>query len=543
VLPQKNCRLKRGLVLPSRIAQGYGSLTIKASTTLKPYIEPALSRLLDLWPYYEWNHYANLAHSFALLYEKQNPDLVQRIFKDLQARQVSGGGLYTGSWNWQPFLPNPWISLMTAHAMQFAKSRQVVLNVAPNLNQLLDYLQDLKEAEFSPYFRAYLAYVLNINGRNDKARLERLEKELEDRLGLGGYNLLAQAWIAAKDTNAARRVYQRSKNFILMGTQKIDIKETYEATDYWSSLNAELALFLKNAVDLKEDRGLILRIAGSLNRSERYWQTTNDDLWTLLGFVPLLDAEGPAKGEGQLDVSIAQTPVAQIEMTTGKPQGEQVLPFFENPLKPLPRDQVLAMDLKKTGKSPLYYTTLLRYALPNETAVARDEGIGVFTRYETLDGKSVGDTELNLGETYRVRVNLSTSKRRQRLNLWVPVPSGTEIVDPSFTTTSRFANQGGTNSEEWTRESVYGDTQTYQAEGYGSFDGDWYWYWYRPDTFATDNMMVYRWTDFYAGSRDISFLIRVTTPGIYPTPPANASLEFEPEVFGRSEGRLFVIQP
>jgi len=56
-------------------------------------------------------------------------------------------------------------------------------------------------------------------------------------------------------------------------------------------------------------------------------------------------------------------------------------------------------------------------------------------------------------------------------------------------------------------------------------------------------MMVYRWTDFYAGTRELTFLVRVTTPGVYPTPPASASLEFEPEVFGRSEGRLFVIKP
>ncbi|HPE37009.1 MAG TPA: hypothetical protein PK625_07655, partial [Spirochaetales bacterium] len=82
-----------------------------------------------------------------------------------------------------------------------------------------------------------------------------------------------------------------------------------------------------------------------------------------------------------------------------------------------------------------------------------------------------------------------------------------------------------------------------EAEGYGYWDGDWYMYWYRPDYFALDNMMVYRWTDFYAGNREVTFLVRVTTPGIYPTPPVSASLEFEPEVFGRSGGMLFVIKP
>jgi hypothetical protein len=54
--------------------------------------------------------------------------------------------------------------------------------------------------------------------------------------------------------------------------------------------------------------------------------------------------------------------------------------------------------------------------------------------------------------------------------------------------------------------------------------------------------MTYMWEDFYAGQRDVSFLIRTTSPGVFPTPPTQAFLEFEPEVFGRSEGRLFVIR-
>ena len=134
--------------------------------------------------------------------------------------------------------------------------------------------------------------------------------------------------------------------------------------------------------------------------------------------------------------------------------------------------------------------------------------------------------------------------RRQRLQLLVPVPNGVEIVDPTFATTGKFADSGGTSDETIDRETVYGDTQSVKGEGTVSWsDGDWYWYRYYPDSFALDNLMVYRWTDFYAGSRTLSFLVRVTTPGIFPTPGASAQLEFEPEVFGRAEGKLFVIKP
>ena len=59
---------------------------------------------------------------------------------------------------------------------------------------------------------------------------------------------------------------------------------------------------------------------------------------------------------------------------------------------------------------------------------------------------------------------------------------------------------------------------------------------------AYDNEMVYQWEYFYRGERRVSFLFKATTPGIYPTPPTQASLLLEPEVFGRTGGKLFVIQ-
>ncbi|HUX22924.1 MAG TPA: hypothetical protein VMW69_16930, partial [Spirochaetia bacterium] len=128
--------------------------------------------------------------------------------------------------------------------------------------------------------------------------------------------------------------------------------------------------------------------------------------------------------------------------------------------------------------------------------------------------------------------------------LLVPIPSGTEIVDPTFVTTGGYLTRQGSSSETIDVETVYGDTMQVSGEGYALRSGlDWYWYWYRPDTFALDNMMVYRWADFYAGKREVTFLIRVTTPGVYPTPPASADLVMEPEVFGRSEGNLFVVKP
>jgi uncharacterized protein YfaS (alpha-2-macroglobulin family) len=533
-----------GLVLPGAIAQGYGDLSFLASSSLRPYIEPSISRLLALkqpW----WSFYPKLLYSFAAVYTGADSGTVQDIASSLGPRQLAEGGIYTGNYQWEPYLADPYISLLSANLLEFAKGRNFALNDAPDLGKLLVYLDSLKgdPDKFSPYFHAYANYVLAVGGKADLGYLSATEA-LEDRLGLGGYGLLAQAYLAAGDRSAATRVYKRSKNFVLIGTQTVDLKDTYETANYWSSDLAELAIFLKDAQSMGEDPGLVQRIAGSINKSQRHWQCSNDDLWTLLGFVPLLDAEGPSRGSATLSISASDKALADFKLTPATSQGSVSLGFAEEPLSSLQRDKLLPVTIAKTGDSPAYYTMIMRYALPNETAFARDEGIETDERYETLDGQKVGEKDLKLGETYRVRVDVSTTKRRQRLELLVPIPSGLEIVDPTFVTTGRFAPQGGVQDETIERETVYGDTTQVQSEGYAKWtDADWAWFYYRPDSFALDDMMVYRWTDFYAGSRAVTFLVRVTTPGVYPTPGASASLEFEPEVFGRSDGKLFVVKP
>jgi len=546
VIPKDASAAREGLVLPSAVAPGYGSLTVKASSRLRPYIEGSLDVLLD--PPEPWaSYYERLTHAFAAVYEKKSNAETAALLADMALRQQPGGGIYTGSYFHSPYLPDPYISVLCAWLMDFAESRGYKAPKAPDKGKLLSYVETLKADKRAglddPCSRAWIAMVLAVSGRPDPAFMKEVEKS-EDALGLGGYGYLAQAYLASGDKASAERVYKRSKNFILMGTQKIDVKETYEATTYWSSELAEMALMLENATELGEPADFLMRLAGSMNKSERYWKTRNDDLHVLLGFIPLLDAEGAPTGASGLSVSAGGSALANLRMDAKKPQAEKSLEFDAQPLSSLPRDKALELELAKEGAQPVYYTSILRYALPVETARSRDEGIEVNIRYEDLQGEAVGEKELRLGDTYRVRVNVSSSKRRERLNLTVPVPNGVEIVDPAFATTGRFAASGGTGGQTIERETAYGDEIEVSAEGYGEYgEGFWSWYWYYPDSFPLDNMMVYRWTDFYAGSRELTFLVRVTTPGIYPTPPAQASLEFEPEVFGRTDGKLFIIKP
>jgi len=44
------------------------------------------------------------------------------------------------------------------------------------------------------------------------------------------------------------------------------------------------------------------------------------------------------------------------------------------------------------------------------------------------------------------------------------------------------------------------------------------------------------------GMHEVSFLFRATTPGVYPTPPVQGELMYQPEVFGRTAGVTYQIK-
>jgi uncharacterized protein YfaS (alpha-2-macroglobulin family) len=195
------------------------------------------------------------------------------------------------------------------------------------------------------------------------------------------------------------------------------------------------------------------------------------------------------------------------------------------------------------GAGTAYYRASLNYALPLEVINARDEGFSIFTEILDLNDRVVKPDKLKLGETYRMRAVLSSSKRRNMVALKIPVPSGAEILNASFVTTGDYEGEGGVDGENWTREEFYGEESTTIAEGYGFFAGDGFYF----DAFPQEkriglNSVTYGFSDFYAGKREVSFLFRPYCPGVYPVPPAKAECLYEGEVFGRSSGMLYVIE-
>jgi uncharacterized protein YfaS (alpha-2-macroglobulin family) len=193
---------------------------------------------------------------------------------------------------------------------------------------------------------------------------------------------------------------------------------------------------------------------------------------------------------------------------------EKAFDFKEFPLAAMPRDSALPLAVTRRGTGNIYWTAALTYALPAEMQIRRDEGIGLLqTIIDVETGNPVENGQLESGRLYRAEIHVSSNRDRTYLALRVPIPSGAEILDARFVTTSSAA--------------------TLDDEGDS---------WMVSNQAIFDNEIQYFWDTFGKGDAIVRFLFRAARRGVYPTPPIQAECMYESEIFGRGDGALFTIK-
>jgi uncharacterized protein YfaS (alpha-2-macroglobulin family) len=314
------------------------------------------------------------------------------------------------------------------------------------------------------------------------------------------------------------------RRFIRPGTRTLDLTDTYErGFNFWGrdSDRYAIALMLYHALSPGDD--MTTRLANSLIERQRrgVWNNTSSSYWAILAFGRIADSEEAEIKEGlnaRLSLGGEQLLEASFRSTSGVPVSRS-WKFDEAPVSELEKDLLLPLRIEREGSGRLYYTASLRYGIPTELAAARDEGLSVFA--ETLDssGNPVKDFTLVPGKTYTRKITVSTARDRTFVALRAPVPSGAEIVDAMFVTSSTLPPK----EEERTPD-------------------DFWWNWEAaPVRFVMDDEVVFHWDFFPAGKKETEFRFRAVMPGIYPTPPAQAECMYEAEIFGRGPGELYRI--
>ncbi|MEE8441532.1 MAG: MG2 domain-containing protein [Spirochaetia bacterium] len=544
---------EEGVIIPATRLPGFGALEISLNSTRLVLVDEAIrylaeypfayldNQLTRVLPQIVFGETLRELSSGAVAYHDGQ---VENFFSELVGNQNDDGGF---SYNPRYYArSSPYVSVKVAHYFALALANGFEIRRTIDVFALNRFLTAFQSDQYvADYVKLYGLYVQSLLGTNVISQLDSF-RERGDEIGLSGYGFLGLAYSQLGSPERAEEMLSRIRQFIRIGTRGLDITEPYESRFYFDSQVGQLALTQLLYLELKPSDEMNERLAHTLQLRQRFghWTNTADTAWAVIAYGALVSAESGVATDMDVTVSLDETPILHAEFSgiAADPIVEE-FPFDEAPLSGFNQNALLPLLIRKEGRGIVYYSATMRYALPSEIVLPRDEGLGVFARIEDLDGEPVEGTTLELGKTYRYRVTLSSSRNRQMVALRVPVPSGVDILDASFVTTGVYGEAGGINQRSWTRETVYGETEEYVGEGaaqFSPFGIDWNYY--RPVQRIMDNEVQYFFDEFYPGHQEVTFLFRTTTPGIYPTPPASALAMYEEEVFGRTGGALFVIE-
>jgi alpha-2-macroglobulin len=516
------------LRLPGPELDPDGSLQISLSASKLPLFEEAVAYLLN-YPYdcYEQRASRLIPYiifgetgAFPAFEELAFPrDFIARELRNFGEGQNSNGGLpYWKGSSWSSY----YVTARVAQAAALAKAAGYPVAEELDFSAMLAYLRKPEEGvRNNPYLYALGLYGRALLGDDVSSEVTRYLQQ-GDAAGIAGYSLAGLAAAHSSDQRGAATALGRVTAFLRPSARTVDISETWESGASWYGSEVErLALVLMLFQRVEPDnplRGLILESLIQRRRSAR-WSNTVENSWALvaaagevgLDGAPDLTATVALSGEQLLEQRfnrIGQAPVSRIYS------------FKEAPLSGLPRAAALPLSIDASGTGTLSYRLAMRYTIPSETAPALDMGLGVLLEMYDLEGRKVTGSNLLEGETYRVIVHLTSPLKRDFLALRVPVPSGTVILDKSFVTTAHYEGYDGP-------EELSGEDRSIARPN-------------RTDILLNEARFFY--DRFPQGRGKAEFMIRAVRPGVYPLPPAQAECMYEPEVFGRNEGKLLFIE-
>jgi uncharacterized protein YfaS (alpha-2-macroglobulin family) len=544
--------VEEGIILPSLVPEGTGNVSVSLSAsrlaTLKeavryllnyPYgcIEQRVGRLL---PIVAFGDYLDAFDLESPLLEKAlksgKPLNIKKIVED-ELVEIARLQLSNGSF---PYWPGDsrgdiFVSLRVAHIAALAKAKGMKVPDILDTRRLLSFIS-ITAADSNnvvsrdAFLKGYSLWIRAMYGERIGTEISAFLRQ-GDELGISGWAFAGLAALELGQKDLAISTQDRVRRYIRPGTRSLDLTDTYERQgNYWGYDADRYALALMLFQSLSPGDDMTSRLATSLIERQRrgVWNNTASSFWAVLAFGMVGDSESSEwKGPGTsgdtvtASVSLGGTSLYNAEFKTygGIPVSYNGI-FADKPISGLPRDTLLPLRIERSGSGRIYYTASLRYGIPVELAGARDEGIGVFVETFDSDGQVVKDGRLKPGKTYTRRITISTSRDRTHVALRAPIPSGAEIVDAVFVTSS---------------------TVPPPADGKDPVSRSDFYYQPQPIRFIMDDEARFHWTFLKMGRQQVEFRFRAVMPGIYPTPPSSAECMYEEEIFGRSAGELIRI--
>ncbi|MCX6047412.1 MAG: Ig-like domain-containing protein [Chloroflexi bacterium] len=451
----------------------------------------------------------------------------------LSSRQNSDGGW--GYWSGEastPFITSYVLwGLANAAQMQFAVPERMLTDAVSYLDGQFQAPKDIADnggENWRLNEMAFTLFVLSEMQKDDPGRTSTLY-DARERLSLYGQAYLAMtlANIAQHNNTTDERVDSLLDNLFSSAQLSATGASWHESSMDWQNLNTDTrstSIILAAFARLDAKQPLLPNVVRWLMsaRQAGRWQTTQENAWAIIALTDWMQATGELKGTYAWSVTLNDK---DFGSGTAGPENLATPVHLRAALADLLRDQTNALRITRNNASgQLYYTAHLSYYLDALAIEARDSGIVVDRRFE-LSGTNV--TSAQVGDVISVTVTIVAPNDLYHALVEVPIPAGTEPLDPSLATTSVEVNGPQVQPT--------GDSQNANQQNAWR-------YWTPTHTDMRDDKVALFATYLPAGTYEYTFQVRASMPGDYRVLPVHAELMYFNEVWGRSAGAQFTVK-
>jgi uncharacterized protein YfaS (alpha-2-macroglobulin family) len=307
-----------------------------------------------------------------------------------------------------------------------------------------------------------------------------------------------------------------------------------EANYDWWAMNTDTrstAVILDALVHLDPDNALIPQVVRWLMvaRQDGIWETTQETAWALVALTDWMAVTGELQGEYEYGAWLNGDVLAEGTVTPANIDESVHLRVGVAELLSSASNQLTIG--RGPGEGRLYYTAHLKVYLPVEEIEPLNRGVIVQRRYvdpDCTEGAKCPEVEqATVGDVVQVRLTIIAPHDLYYVVVEDPLPAGAEAIDTSLATTSLTAEGPG----------LYRDAE--KGTWYDFYS--WWWSWYSHSEMRDEKVVLF--ADYLpAGTYEYVYTFRATLPGEYHVIPTTANEFYFPEVFGRADGRLFVIE-
>lgn len=364
--------------------------------------------------------------------------------------------------------------------------------------------------------RAYALYVLAELGEGDLGKTVNLY-ERREKLDHYGKGYLALALYLLNGDKADTRVKTlldelRAAAVIADGLAHWEEK----AVDYWMMNNntRTTAIVLDALVRIAPDDPLIGPTVRWLMaaRHRGHWGSTQATAASLIALVDYLLVSGELDADYTYRVLVNGEEMASrtVDESNLAVPGRVVVSLAD-----LPTGQAHQVEVTReagpgqTGQGTLYASLTYRHYPPSDEVSPLERGLRIWRQY-TLTGQSRTTSHASMGDVVEVELTVHLDDVVNFLVVEDPLPAGLEPIDTSLAVTS---------------------------QRYGGDNRDWRW----AHVELRDEKVALFATYLKPGTYTYTYLARATTPGLFRVLPGEAYPMYAPEIYGRGEGTVFVV--